>query len=486
MFPIVTPKRAELKGGLWTPRAMGEFEEGAADSEFYISGSAEIKELQGQLKLFFHDVKVMHRRAPVEEDVDDDKAKAKNEDEKNQDGEDTAANKETGEGDDGNDQPDDSDDEKKKDTNVNVSVYEEKKQVEEVILDNPDITCLHLYFSKKNPKTRMVDVHKRGTKVYLNRYNPDGYFGKRGTLNDFEVSLKSIPDVLLFRGLVVVKLPGDRPVTEDPVVYGFIKIQSAKSLTVNTANEMNFAEITDIISKASEGVGGRDDAQKKKSSDRVKPLAHYRKNVKKAWLHFNLQDGDEANLKKVMQILQFLNIFLLDIQAQRILEAVDIEGDRELGMSEMVNFLMAYDLLGPTANIDCLDIFDTLKVKAAKTNSGRYIAGGLDFSGFCEAVHMLGARADEEDLMKAFCSSSGVAEKDADGAFIDLASFKKGWIKLAHVSDEMKARNMESEVGMLGAGRNRDRLFRYCGVWLLIYYYSQVTICAIVFISSGI
>jgi len=463
MFPIVTPKRAELKGGLWTPRAVGEFEEGATDTEFYITGSAEIKELQGQLKLFFRDVKIMHRRAPVEEEEkpkeEADKEVSEN-DGKDQDGD--------GDGDgkvvtdeEGGATGDDTIGEKKDNSDMAGTLYEDKKDVEEVVLDNPDIVCLHLYFSKKNPKTRMVDIHKRGTKIYLNRYNSDGYFGKKGTLNDFEVSLKSIPDVLLFRGLVVVKLPGDKPLTDDPVVYGFIKIQSAKSLTVNTASEMNFSEITDIISKATDSVGNRDDTQKKKSSDRVKPLAHYRKNVKKAWLHFNLQDGDEVNLKKVMQILQYLNIFLLDIQAQRILEAVDIEGDRELGTSEMVNFLIAYDLLGPTANIDCLDIFDTLKVKAAQTNMGNHIRGGLDFSGFCEGVHMLGVRADDEDLMKVFCSASGVPEKDADTAFIDLASFKKGWIKMAHVSDEMKARNMDSEVGMLGAGRNRDRLFRY-------------------------
>ena len=460
MLPVVVPKRAELKGGLWTPRALGEFEEGAEDTEFYISGTAEIKELQGSMKLFFQKCKIMHRKTPIEEVATESTENQKTGDDNNADA---------------TDHTDDDDGDEKEDKSKNVTVYEEKVKVEEVVLDNPDITRLHLYFSKKNPKTRMVDVHKRGTKVYLNRYNPDGYFGRKGTLNDFEVSLKSIPDILLFRGLVVIKLPGDKPVTEDPVVYGYIKLQSAKSLTVNTPNEMNFTEITDVISKATDGGGGKGQqsnmgrseegesevAVKRKNSDRVKPLNVYRKSVKNAWLHFNLHDDDEVDLKKVMQILDYLNIFLLDIQANRILEAVDIEGDRELGMSEMVNFLMAYDLLGPTANIDCLDIYDTLKVKPQKSNKGLTFAGGLDFSGFCEAVHMLGVRADEEDLMKVFCSSSGVAEKDAGDAFIDLQSFKKGWIKLAHVSDEMRARNMDSEVGMLGAGRNRDRLFRY-------------------------
>lgn len=463
MLPIVVPKRAELKGGLWTPRAIGDFEEGATDTDFYISGTAEIKELQGNLKLFFHDVKIMHRRAPIDEVEEKPSEKPENEGEDVEKGVDTSKEKEgggEGEGDDS-----DEDDEKKK-GDASATVYEEKKKVEELVLDNPDITCLHLFFSKKNPKTRMVDVHKRGTKVYLNRYNPDGHFGKKGTLNDFEVSLKSIPDVLLFRGLVVVKMPADRPVTEDPVVYGYIKLQSARSIAISTANEMQFSEISDIISKATDGAGksvaagggggGGDQASKppaRKSSDRVKPLSHYRKIVKKAWLHFNLQDGDEVNLKQVMKILNFLNIFLLDIQAQRILEAVDLEGDRELGTSEMVNFLMAFDLLGPAPNIDCLDIFDTLKVKAA--------GGGLDFSGFCEALHMLGARADDEALLHTFCSSSGVSEKDADTAFIDLQAFKKGWIKLALVSEEMQKRGMHAEAGLLGAGRNRDRLFRW-------------------------
>ena len=42
---------------------------------------------------------------------------------------------------------------------------------------------------------------------------------------------------------------------------------------------------------------------------------------------------------------------------------------------------------------------------------GTKIAGGLDFSGFCEALHMLGVRAEEEDLMKAFLHCFGGAGK---------------------------------------------------------------------------
>ena len=460
MLPIVIPKRADMKGGLWAPRAFGEFEEGSDDTDFYISGNAEIKELQGSMKLFFYNVKIMLRKSP------EDKLHDKASDPAMENDNDNRANESTGENksdDEANDTVDNNNEENNQ-NNFEVKVNQKKEIKEEVVYDNPDITFLHLFFTKKNPKTRMVDIHKRGTKIYLNRYNPEGHFGKKGTLNDFEVSLKSIPDVLIYRGLVVVKLPGDYPVSEDPVVYGFIKLQSAKSLSINTVNEMHFSEINDVISRATGGqntIAEDGSVQKKKNSDRVKPLRFYRKIVKKAWLHFNLRDGDEVNLKMLMKILEYLNIFLLDIQAQRILEAVDIEGDRELGMSEMVNFLMAYDLLGPTANIDCLDIYDTLKVKASNKGYGQNISGGLDFSGFCEAVHMLGVRADEEDMMKAFCSSSGVLEKDVGDAFIDIQSFKKGWIKLAHVSDEMKARNMESEVGLLGAGRNRDRLFRY-------------------------
>ena len=251
---------------------------------------------------------------------------------------------------------------------LKIKMYQfmkKKEKVEEVVKRQPQHHRAALVFSRKRIQNLEWWMFIReGQKIYLNRYNPHGHFGKKGTLNDFEVSIRSIPDVLFYRGLVVIKLPADAPVTENPIVYGFVKLQSAKNLILNTANEMKFSDITDVIDRAtvkkkSEG----EEESKKKNSDRVKPVSHYRKLVKKAWLRFNLRDGDEVNLKKVMQILKYLNIFLLDIQARRILEAVDIEGDRELGMSEMVNFLMAYDLLGATVNIECLDIFDTLKVR---------------------------------------------------------------------------------------------------------------------------
>ena len=70
-------------------------------------------------------------------------------------------------------------------------------------------------------------------------------------------------------------------------------------------------------------------------------------------------------------------------------------------MTEFENFLMAYDLLGVTLNIEILDIYDSLKVSPPSTkkgegsdeSSGGGSSGsnkaGLDFSGFCEALQVL-------------------------------------------------------------------------------------------------
>jgi hypothetical protein len=60
--------------------------------------------------------------------------------------------------------------------------------------------------------------------------DPDGLFGRPGTIGTFEASLKDIPDPLAYLGLVVLKMPEDEPKTEEPVIYGFVRFQSARSI----------------------------------------------------------------------------------------------------------------------------------------------------------------------------------------------------------------------------------------------------------------
>lgn len=72
MYPVVEPYRARIAGGTWTTKIAGNFEEGDPKKvQFVISGSVEVKELGGQLKLFCKSVQVNPRKKkkkPVAED----------------------------------------------------------------------------------------------------------------------------------------------------------------------------------------------------------------------------------------------------------------------------------------------------------------------------------------------------------------------------------------------------------------------------------
>lgn len=422
----------------------GEFDEGdPAKTAFFVAGSADIKEMSGQLKLFFNDVRLINRR-----------------------------DKEAAE-----DKPNES-------TEVENSVQDIK---------------LYLYFTKKRPKMRMIAIHTEGTKIPL-KTNVDGLFGREGTRGDFEVSLKSIPDVLVYQGLAVVKLPTDKPETSEPIIYGYMKFQSARGVKLITSNELHFTAVKDILHKAQiSSTGTTSDGKVAKVADRVKSGAAYHRAARKAWLSLSKDENDTASFDEVKSMLVNLDTFMIDIQAKRIFHAVDIRGDSALGISEFENFLMANDLMGLSTDIDVLDIYDSLKLtpeaarkifdklnaseapeasatpaeaSEAKTAaasptqpqvkfSEMNVREGMDFSGFCEALQMLGVFADDEVIMKEFCLAAGIKEKDVEKGLLSLNAMRKGWLKLANIPEEMKKRNLIPEEGMLGLGRNRERLSRY-------------------------
>ena len=62
MQPVIAPRRVLLDGGTWTPKVAGGFEDGHADAEFVFEGRAEIKELGGHLKVFFHDIEAVKKK----------------------------------------------------------------------------------------------------------------------------------------------------------------------------------------------------------------------------------------------------------------------------------------------------------------------------------------------------------------------------------------------------------------------------------------
>lgn len=450
MMPLVIPKRANILGGLWTPKVLGEFEEGDPNkSDLYISGSAEIKELNGSLKLFFTETRINIRKLSTSStDKSPKENDEKHEDTKNRNGDgDTAS--------------------------LNESILSEKDEKENHVKKDPlegiFIPDMYLYFTRKTPKIRMVDVHQVGTRIPLNKYHPNGLFGRDGTIGTFEVSLNKIPDVLQYKGLVILKLPSDKPITEEPLIFGFIKFESVRSNKLITENELCFNEINDILSKAidQKALLTGDDSLRRKVSDRVKSISTYRKLVKKAWNYLNLRDDEEISFSQALEMMTYLNIFLVHTQAKRLFEAVDVNKSKRLGQTELTNFLIAYDIIGQTMEIELLDIFDSLKIipnmDVETYGKAAALASGLDFSGFCEALQMLNIYMNEEELMKVFCETSGIKPSQLDDGFIQLDAFKKAWVKLADVKKEMLARGLKPEDGLLGGNRNKDRLLRYIG-----------------------
>jgi Leucine-rich repeat (LRR) protein len=432
MIPLVVGKRANIKGGLWTPKVMGEFEEGDPNkSNLYISGFAEIKELNGSLKLFFSDTRINLRKlTPPESD---------------EKGEDTSQTE-----------------------TASLSESVTSQQVHKDPLEGIFLPDMYLYFTRKTPKVRMVDIHQAGTRIPLNKYHPSGTFGREGTVGTFEVSLNKIPDVLQYRGLVIVKIPSDKPITEEPVIYGFIKFESMRAQKLVTSSELHLAEINDILSKAidQKALATGDDSMRRKVAERVKSISTYRKAVKKAWIYLNLRDDEELSFAQALDLMNYLDIFLVHTQAKRIFQAVDVDGSQKLGQSEFTNFLIAYDILGQTMEIEILDIFDSLKMVPSNDVEAHGKAAsysGFDFSGFCEALHMLHVHIDEEELMKIFCDTSGVKHHEMDTGQIQLEAFKKSWVRLIDVKKEMIARGLKPEDGLLGGNRNKDRLLRYIG-----------------------
>lgn len=166
-------------------------------------------------------------------------------------------------------------------------------------------------------------------------------------------------------------------------------------------------------------------------------------------------------------------------------------------MSEFENLLIGYDLVGPATDLTLLDVYDGLRYRKSKTFDTVNPDGvnedleddpdlsdeererrkkkrreqkhqlakehdGMDFSGFVEAVHMLGSTQDDEnELMKVFCEAAGVKITKIHKLYATHQIFKKAYFKVADIEKEMLARNLKADRGVLGMGRNRERLYKY-------------------------
>ena len=56
----------------------------------------------------------------------------------------------------------------------------------------------------------------------------------------------------------------------------------------------------------------------------------------------------------------------------------------------------------------------------------------MDFSGFLEAVDMMGKTpgTTDEDVVRAFCFGAGIKERHIDATYMTHEQFKRAWIKV--------------------------------------------------------
>ena len=402
MIPLICKARTETIEGKWTNKMGGAMEEGDPTiTKFYFEGRADIKELGGHLRIFFKDIIIKPRlfvltellRAKLLTDFYEERKKKR-----------LAAY---------NFNPAIALEESDSDEEEDVKKQKEEKILEELVAvekSKPlELPKFSLYLTSKKPKVRMVDAHTHGTKIRITGVNEaDSTFGNQFAPSYLEASLTDIPDALSYQGIVILKLPEHEPVTDEPLIYGIVKLQSYRSLKIRTGDALGLTEISETLtkilaqrSKHAEGetaaeAKAKKEAEKKKAkekaaaaaagavdntiiddeaaqlaeaesafksvADRVKPLHVYRQQANKVWLDFQKTADVEVDFETFLRFVDHLGIFMVTTQARRIFDAVNQKKDGLIGLSEFENFLIANDILGESGlDLIVLDVFDSMK-----------------------------------------------------------------------------------------------------------------------------
>ena len=447
MNAIVASERLNILGGVWTPKLSGVFQEGDVSHPFHVEGKVDVKELGGHMKLFLRDIKIVNHALNISEE---DKAEILKEyraevDLKYQ------VILENG------DEPPNDIQRMEEESHDIEHLYEQKRaQMER---DRPTPTRLFLYLTRRKPKPRMIDAHTQGTKIHCPSSDGSGLFGKTGySTGTFQAPLKDIPDPLNYGGCVILKLPNDFPKTDIPIIYGFVRFQSAKNIKIHSHEALGIADLSDSLKKILQQA--ESDKPLKKASDEIKSTGYYTKKAINAWLSFNKPLDEEVEFPIFMKMLDNVNIFLCEAQAWRIFKAVDIDGSGEVGAAEFENFLMAFDVLGHgSADLACLDIYESLKMKPSLDFGEFSNHEGMDVSAFIEATEMLGQRSglENEDIVRAFQSGKKIP---TDQIYLDYIDFKRAWLKVADLQHEFTKRKLKYDPSPLAQARLRDRMYR--------------------------
>lgn len=319
MEPLIVAKRSSQAGGLWTPYLIGAFKEGNTASSHFMTGSAAIKELNGKYRLFLSDVKVVERQYVARAGGrKSNKGGGNNEEEQEEE--------------DGDDNKSDA----SSDAGGLAQLHSKGMPPSMPVVLPP----LYLYLSVHKPKARMADVHRRGVRLTI-KTNAEGLFGRTGSVGDFSVPLSDIPDIQQYSGLAVVKRPEDAPVTEEPIVFAFVRFAAAKSQKLRSLEMLHVSETISTMALALRGADDSslfDDPKKASKNNpapqqptttladiekQIRSLSHYSKLANEAWIKFNLTDEDRIDFDFALKLLDFVNVFVVQVQAERIFKVVN-------------------------------------------------------------------------------------------------------------------------------------------------------------------
>jgi hypothetical protein len=142
-----------------------------------------------------------------------------------------------------------------------------------------------------------------------------------------------------------VKRPEDAPQSE-PLIYGFVRFVTAQTQKLKSIEFLQLSEMINVMNRALRGVDearpGTPPGQKSQKKlapaqmaaastpqstfgENVRSVSYYRKQVERAWTKFNMKEEDEAPFEMALKMLDFLNVFIVDVQAERIFNAVDLQ-----------------------------------------------------------------------------------------------------------------------------------------------------------------
>jgi hypothetical protein len=284
-------------------------------------------------------------------------------------------------------------------------------------------------------------------------------------------------------GLVILKLPEDPPVTEEPFIVALVKFETAKLMTIRTLAGLHLKDtLESILNLKNREKIAMEPLTMELVQATIKSLSYYRKVVKRTWIDFELEPDAEINFATFLRMVDHVDIFLLESQLKRFFDAVDIKKQGTVGQSEFENVLMAFDCMGQASDdLIFMDVYDTFKIQQTPTFLEFFSAQeGLDFSGFIESMQLLGVRKESSELLKAFCKGTGCKEQDVTQAFMSVVALKKAWSCVSAVDKELSKRKLPVERGLLAQGRNEERLLRHIADIESVYLANLVAISAFV------